>query len=58
MLKVVGGYVPVNAEGAIDACIDAFSQDMVKRLAYLDEVNAGAMLTPDGTTASCDAGWP
>ena len=33
------GYVPVNAEGAIDACIDAFSQDMVKRLAYLDEVD-------------------
>ena len=38
-LKVVGGYVPVNAEGAIDACIDAFSHDMVKRLAYLDEVD-------------------
>ena len=37
--KVVGGYVPVNAEGAIDACIYAFSHDMVKRLAYLDEVD-------------------
>ena len=39
MLKVVGGYVPVNTEGAIDACVDAFSKDMVKRLAYLDEVD-------------------
>ena len=33
------GYVPVNAEGAIDACIEALSHDMVKRLAYLDEVD-------------------
>ena len=33
------GYVPVDAEGAIDACIEALSHDMVKRLAYLDEVD-------------------
>jgi len=38
-LKVVGGYVPVNADGAIEACIESFSHDMVKRLAYLDEVD-------------------
>ena len=38
-LKVVGGFVPVNAPGAVDACITALSEVMVKRLSFLDEVD-------------------